>query len=508
LKKSLNRFKISAEKAWDNIKTYAGKASSRIKGLSANFKPGPADAGKTRLIRLAAAGCTVIIVIILVLLTRPGDEPATLGNTPEPTASPGTVIDSTEPTQAPAPTPYPTPDMSLPVIDLSKDRIEIDSSLLRINEPTPWGNELLFSAGNAPSIDDPVFTSLYLYNIDTGEETEIAQTGIKFGEIYEARFNDDWIVWLDTDQRGLNIIYQMDRSTGEVKQVKKCDYIRPRLRLYGDNLIWVEQTGPDEDRLYLYNFKSGEPVVLETYQSSTYGTSPPSIYDNIVVWAYPSPDNDGASIIKRLDLKKALTLPSGTGSQTEPGNSGNGSGTSDEQTSAGDEDWDPDRIDITVITDDDSSPAEGNGEEAGWGTPEDEQGIEPELIDPKGFAVYPATNGHVTAWLDSINPSKARLRLALEDGRILDVAESVGRIFGVGDTFVAYMQNNQIMLYFWEINRFARLTAEGEAGRLSDSCVSGNRVVWYDANDPSRTKDLVRETIVMQPDAEELGKSE
>jgi len=158
-----------------------------------------------------------------------------------------------------------------------------------------------------------------------------------------------------------------------------------------------------------------------------------------------------------------------------------------------------------VITDEDSDPAVENGTNPSDETSGAEQSVEPDIVDPKGFAIYPATNGQVTAWLDDLNPSKAKLKLALDDDRIIEIAEGVGRIFGVGDTFVVYMQNNQIMLYFWEINRYARITAEGEAGRLSDSCVSGNRVVWYDAADPSRTKDLVRETIVRQPTPEELA---
>ena len=122
------------------------------------------------------------------------------------------------------------------------------------------------------------------------------------------------------------------------------------------------------------------------------------------------------------------------------------------------------------------------------------------IIEPHGFAIYPSTNGQAVAWLDNLNPSLATLKLTLDDGKeIINVAKDVGRIFGVGESFVAYMQEEAIILYFWEENRYARLTAGGEAGRLSG--VAGNTVAWYDANDPSRAQDKV---IVSEIDASML----
>jgi len=93
------------------------------------------------------------------------------------------------------------------------------------------------------------------------------------------------------------------------------------------------------------------------------------------------------------------------------------------------------------------------------------------------------------------------LLMTRDDGETIKVvAQGVGRLFGVGDKFIVYTQNDSIMLYFWEIDRYARLTQPGEKGMLSKACVSGNVVVWYEVSDPSQRKDKVKVSIIEQPD--------
>lgn len=340
------------------------------------------------------------------------------------------------------------------IIDLSGNAIEIKSSVSRINEPTPFGDEIIYSGGDAPTIDEPIFKQLFMYNINTGEENVVAETQIKFGEIYEGRFNKDWVVWLDTNQSGINDLYALNRNTNEIFKIKSCDLNKPKLQLWGDNLVWVEQIDADQDRLYLYNFKSGEPVSLESFTNPTYGTCPPAICNDILVWVCAREDGDqNTSVVKKLDLKKALTVPGGDGY---------------------------------------SYSDEGNYEQAPH-----EEGIDPEVIDPQGFAIYPATNGKVIAWLDNLDPSQANLKMTVDDGKtIINIAHGVARPFGVGNDFVVYMQNDSIMLYFWEIDRYAQLTGPGEKGRLLTSGVQGNTVVWYDANDNNRTEDIVKVSVI------------
>lgn len=339
------------------------------------------------------------------------------------------------------------------IIDLSGRAMEIKSSVSRINEPTPFGEEIIYSGGNAPTIDEPIFKQLFIYNTNTGEEKVVAETQIKFGEIYEGRLNKDWVVWLDTNQTGTNDLYVLNRNTNEISKIKSCNLNKPKLQLWGDNLVWVEQIDAEQDRLYLYNFKSGEPISLESFNNPTYGTCPPAICNDVLVWVCAGDDeNQNTSVIKKLDLKKALSIPTGN----------------------------------------DHPSSDGDLGQAAY-----EEGIDPEIIDPQGFAIYPATNGKVIAWLDNLDPSQANLKMTADNGKtIVNIAYGVARPFGVGDDFVVYMQNDSIMVYFWETERYAQLTALGEKGRLSESGVHGNTVVWYDANDNNRAEDIVKVSII------------
>lgn len=358
-------------------------------------------------------------------------------------------------------------EVELPIIDLSDNSIALETELMRINEPIPYENEVLYSAGNSESIDEPVFQDLYVKNLDTGEETVIAHTEIKFGEIYEGRLNKDWIAWLDTNQSGENQLYVMNRATGEISKIKNCEYNKPQLRLAGDNLVWVEQKDINQDRLYLYNFKSGEPVVLEVFDNPTYGTCPPSISEELLVWVVPNgEDPDNKSLIKVLDLSKALSADLGASSQGE-------------------------------------DPA---NQEAEAQSSLQEEGIDPEILDPKGFAIYPVTDGKAIAWLDNLNPSEAHLKLTLDNGKtIIDVDENVARPYGIGDGFIAYMKDDSVMVYFWELERYAQLNKPGTKARLTQGGVYGNKVVWYCAENPNDKKDQLYISTVEKPTEQILG---
>lgn len=368
----------------------------------------------------------------------------------------------------------PEEEIELPVIDLSDSSVALETELLRINEPIPYENEVLYSAGNSESIDEPVFQDLYVKNLDTGEETVIAHTEIKFGEIYEGRFNKDWIVWLDTNQSGENQLYAMNRATGEISKIKNCEFNKPQLRLAGDNLVWVEQKDINQDGLYLYNFKSGEPVVLEIFDNPTYGTCPPSISEELLVWVVPNgEDSDNKSLIKVLDLSKALSTDLAASSQGQGGQPAN---------------------------------QEAEAQEAGTEDVPQEEGVDPEILDPKGFAIYPATNGKAIAWLDNLNPSEAHLKLTLDNGKtIIDVDENVARPYGIGDGFIAYMKEDNVMAYFWELDRYAQLNKPGTKARLTQGGVYGNKVVWYSAENPNDKKDQLYISTVEKPIELNLG---
>jgi len=419
------------------------------------------------------------------------------------------------------PRPTPTPDPGAPpVIDLSEvaKTVPLESAMNRINEPTPWEEELLYSAGQSSGIDEMIFTKLYTYNMDTKEETEQAESQIKNksglpGELYEARMNDHWIAWLDTNQAGTNVIHGKDRLTGDTFTIKECALIKPQLRLYGDKLIYLVQESADEDCLYYYNFDTKDTVMLAAFTDSTYGTCPPAIYGDMVVWTAPDPDNPGESLLKWIDLADGIddafyddaqpavempTLPpeedtgdGGTaGGDTVDGDTGD---TADGEAADGSADTGEGEGDTSGTMGEEDDPFLNGG---GLLAPDHNYG---KPIDPGSFAIYPVTNGDVIAYLDSLDPASARLMITRKTGEPQMVAQGVGRVFDVGEDFVVYTQNDGIMLYFWDLDRYARLTPEGQKALLSKSCANGQTVVWYDANDPNNKGDTVYISTVETP---------
>jgi len=403
-------------------------------------------------------------------------------------------------TPRPTPTPEPVPP---PVIDLSAvaQTVQLESAMNRINEPTPWEEELLYSAGQSTGIDEMIFTKLFTYNMNTKEETEQAETQIKNksnlpGELYEGRMNDHWIAWLDTNQAGRNILNGKDRLTGETFVIKECALIRPQLRLYGDYVVYLMQESADQDLLYLYNMKSRKALLIDSFIDSTYGTCPPAIYGDTVVWAAPNPDDPSASLLKWLDLSEELDFdaePVIGGVASPPPDSDDAqtdTATPSQEDTGDSETGDP--VDEGGATEEDD-PYLNSG---GLIQPDKEYG---ETIDPGSFAIYPVTNGEMIAYLDNLDPANANLMLLRKGGKPVTVAQGVGRVFDIGEDFVVYTQNDTIYLYFWELERYAQLTPEGQKGLLSRSCVNGHTIVWYDANDPNNKGDTVYISKVETP---------
>jgi hypothetical protein len=344
----------------------------------------------------------------------------------------------------------------LPILDLSGLRADIESGMRQINEPTAWGDEVLYSAGDASSIDGPVLTRLFLYDSNTHEEVEIAISNVRFGEIYEGRISDSWIVWLDTNQSGTNHIYALNRTTGKSIRINSTSMNRPQISLWDDFLVWTGQKEDKKDEMHVFNLATGRSVKVEDFDNPTFGTSSPAVHSNLLVWAYPHPDDpSGRSVIKTLDLT-TLNLDS-------------------------------------QMTD--ASQSAPSMEDAAQG--ETIFDIDIQSIDPGDFAIYPSTNGEAIAWLNSLNPAHATLKLTLDKGKtIMTVAEGVGRFFGIGEDFVVYTQQGRIMIYFWNAGRFATLTKEGEQGKLAELPVSGRTIIWYDATDPNRKQDNVKRSVI------------
>lgn len=188
----------------------------------------------------------------------------------------------------------PNPDK---IRDISFGAKDIEFEERQINIPGIFDTELVFSAGTG-SLDGEVLTKLYLYNLDTQTEELItkSQTGYQ-GEIYETYINHNWIVWLDTNKGLKNYVKVMNRGTGQISTLRMTETGQPKLRLYGDILVWMEQVSDAIDKLYMVDLNVQEDLTLfEFSDKATYGVSAPCIYEDLVIWAGPGEDEDTSGI--------------------------------------------------------------------------------------------------------------------------------------------------------------------------------------------------------------------
>ncbi|MEX1376664.1 MAG: hypothetical protein AB1Z23_04210 [Eubacteriales bacterium] len=183
------------------------------------------------------------------------------------------------------------------VRDISFGAKDIEFKERQINIPGIFDTEIVFSAGTG-SLDNEVLTKLYLYNLDTQTEQLITSSKVGYqGEIYETYINHNWIVWLDTDKGKKNYIKVMNRGTGQIFTPRYTETGQPKLRLYGDTLVWMEQVSDKVDKLYMFDLNVQEDLTLfEFTDKATYGVSAPCIYENYIAWAGPGEDADTSGI--------------------------------------------------------------------------------------------------------------------------------------------------------------------------------------------------------------------
>lgn len=174
------------------------------------------------------------------------------------------------------------------VRDISFGAKDIEFKERQINIPGIFDTELVFSAGTG-SLDGEVLTKLYLYNLDTQTEELITQSQLGYqGEVYETYVNHNWIVWLDTNKGKKNYVKVMNRGTGQISTLRSCESGQPKLRLYGDVLVWMEQVSDTVDKLFMVDLNVQEDLTLFDFtDKATYGVSAPCIYENSIIWAGP-----------------------------------------------------------------------------------------------------------------------------------------------------------------------------------------------------------------------------
>lgn len=346
-----------------------------------------------------------------------------------------------------SPEPSFTPGLSTPLpgsseqypLDLSQTSTLVISQEKNINMPSIFGNEMVFSAGTG-SLRLPLLKKLYLYDLESGTETLVAEAQVKNGEIYDTLINENYIAWLDTNQNGTNQIYYYKRFPEEGEEplqlVKECEYAMPKLRLYGDYLLWTEQNADKEERLYMVHLVSGENVALPSYtesiigQESTYGVSAPDVHGNIVIWA--APDESQSEAERVMGEKSTIYV-----------------------------------CDLDQLSDDDYQPEPWNA----------------------GMYVHePITNGKAWAWIDRNKAPDSSLWVKYGD-EVVKVSSGVTN-YCFGDGMLVYGKESAVWVYFYETGMYGRITPENEPGILP--IATGRKVVWFDLSEESADKDQLK----------------
>lgn len=322
--------------------------------------------------------------------------------------------------------------------DLSSEVKDVQFSQAQINQPGVYGHEIFFSCGTG-SLDGPVLTRMCTYNLDTGEETQVAETKIYNGEYYETLISDKYLVYLETDHGTNNNIYVLNRGEEKPTLIKTCKNGKPKLRLSGDTLIWMEQVDENLDNLQMIDMVTQENVTLfEISDVATYGVSAPCIHGDTIVWA--GPDTAQSEEDKANGEKSAI---------------------------------------YTLNLDTDI----------------DDGGLHPQSFTPGTYVHEPQFDGVHYVWIDSNKSFDSNLYLSVANGTPQVIASGV-TTYGLGDGIVVYGKDQGVWVYVMQTGETCRLTSDTEKGIMPQ--VQGRTVVWHSTS--SDGKDVLRFKILSDED--------
>lgn len=347
-----------------------------------------------------------------------------------------------EPDLQPWATPEINEEVQFSVIDRSGSVRVMEVDEVRINQPSIYGHEMLFSAGTG-ALESSILTNLYLFNAVDGTAKKIATSKMKDGEIFETYLSENWAVWVDTDHKGKNIIYKMNRveidgiKANTISEVRETENHMPRMGLYGDYLVWMEQVSDNEDKLYFIDLTSDENMAIKLFESTNYAVSTPFIYKNTVIWADHDPEkpDENVSAIYSLvfeDLGESDTM--------------------DEET--------------------DENEEEDSGE------------MEPEVFMTGTYVHKPICNDDIYVWIDKNNAPDSTLYYAYRSGASAPVSfwDNVTQ-YSLGDDFIVFVSNQIVYAYYYKQDELLQVSESSCSAILPQAF--DTLVVWEDKTSTS-----------------------
>ena len=357
---------------------------------------------------LAVAVAAVVLIVIFVIVPLFG------GGAPvaEESAKPSTTI-------KPTPTPIAGENMS----DAAEELLIHYNS---INDPYIYGNEIVFSTGEADQMS-PEIKTIAVYNMETGEATEIPEIIKQNNSLFEPKINENYIVYLDCKSEYGGTVCGFDRNTNETFVMREYLYGKPKVSLVGEYALWMQQTGNATDKLYLYHLPTRETTAIEVFVNTPFSVSAPYMSDEAIIYVQP----DGESLI----------LDGSSASMTAQ---------------------------ICII------PVKENGDN------------EKVLFYPDMNVYDPVIYGDYVLFLDSNRDDQSRLMLCEKQGDTYSTPVAIAQgvlNYRIGDGFVAYTQADAVYVYYFEDQSSGRVSSDTTRALLSS--VYGKEIIWYDITDDS-----------------------
>ncbi len=333
--------------------------------------------------------------------------------------------------------PTPDPNITLVSVDRSESARKMVINEKRINQPSIYGHEMLFSAGSG-SLESAVLNKLYLFDAITGKAEKIAESKLSDGEIFETYLSENWIVWVDTDHKGKNVIYKMNRvqindtKANTISVVQEAENHMPRLGLYGNYLVWMEQISDKEDQLYFVDLTTDENMSIKLFENTNYAISTPYIFKDMVLWA----DNDPAD---QTNTKSA--------------------------------------IHYVVFEDLGVKDDESEDEEQ-----EDSGVLETQVYATGTYVHKPICNDDIFVWIDKNNAPDSTLYFAYKSGAHSPKAlwDNITQ-YSVGEDFICFVSNQIVYAYYYKSDVLLQISSASRSAILPQAF--GTLIVWEDKTD-------------------------
>lgn len=334
---------------------------------------------------------------------------------------------SPPPTPAPTPTPTPKPIEVLDATTLQEEMIP-SHDVNYIADPFRYGDEIVFSGGGLREEGGPAYDQLYFYNIESGQTEPMNTIPRENDNFFLPRMNDKWLIVLDQKETGGGFLRVMNRQSKEQFVAKEYYDGMPNVTLSEDRICWMERTGSQMDKLFLFDLVTRESVALDMFSNSSFGQSDPHMSEDEIVWA-------------TFDVNRGAEA------------------TSTDEIGA-----------ITYIRFDDPDK-------------------ELQSYSTGMFVHDPKSKGDVRVWTDQNGGPSPTLYISIAEKEPQMVDTEVTD-YALGDNFLAYVKQEAIYLYFWDYDIEPKmLSREGERCILSS--VNDNTVVWFNTGVSDRV-DVVK----------------